>query len=377
MISCPSYVASPVIRFPVERRETISLQSGAEGNDLVVCVAPHQAMLGFSFVRTSNASGATNNWFVPPLPGPSTTARVFVDPYLQNLFTAANGVARYRWVSLCVEVIDTTAVASASGEAFFVRPPWSRIDSAPPAGQHSAGTPAANEAEDWYNNLLSSPGLQPMTAATLMGGVCGHVTMSSRRAVEFEDLMDAPSNSNTYSTQLLSTDYDYGWRGKYSDVNFSTNAPSLNSPMLASAGEPLWRPAYMIVGREANAASRRLTLVFKGTVEVIPSEVSFLTRLARPLRPASDGDEERWWAHQTRMSYLGAVRPSRAPLESRSAAGVLGAKPGLPKPKQRPKPPQARPQPARPAKAPVGAKLMAAAAARKKRGKGKPQKKKS
>lgn len=377
MISCPSYVASPAIRFPVERRETLSLQGGAEGNDVVVCVAPHQAMLGFSFARATNASGATVNWFVPPLATSSTAAKVFVDPYLQNLFNTANGVARYRWVSLCVEVIDTTAVSSASGEAFFVRPPWSRVDGSPPAGQHPAGGGSANEAEDWYNNLLASPGLQPMTAATLMGGVCGHVTMSSRRAVEFEDLLDLPTSSNTYSTQILSTDYDYGWRGKYTDVNFSTGVPTLNTPVLAGAGEPLWRPAYMIMGREANAASRRFTLVFKGTVEVIPSEVSFLTRLARPLRPASDGDEERWWAYQTRLSYSGAVRPARAPVEARSAAGVLGSKPALPKPKQRPKAQQVRPQPARPAKAPVGSKLMAAALARKKQGKGKPRKKKN
>lgn len=374
-MACPSFVASPAIRFPVERRETISLQSGANGNDVVICVAPHQAMMGFSFARETTAAGATVNWYVPPIAVGSSNAKVFVDPFLQNLFNNANGVSRYRWTSLCLEVIDTTAVSGASGEGFFVRPPWSRIDQSPPTGTHASGSAAATETEDWYNNLLASPGLQPMSAATLMGGVCGHVTMSSRRAIEFEDLNDTPTTSNTYSTQVISTNYDYGWRGRYSDVNFSTDPPTLNSASIAQSAEPLWRPAYLILGREGGAASRRFTLVFKGMVEVIPSEVSFLTRLARPLRPASDGDEERWWAMQNRMSYIGAVRPSRAPVEARSAAGILGSKPVLSaRPKAKARTSQARAPPARPARPAVGSKLMASAIARK--GKSKPKKKK-
>lgn len=346
MSLCPSYIASPVIRFPVERRETLSLQSGTLGNDVVVCLAPHQAVMGFSMARTSNSSGATQEWFVASLAGGSSTAKTFVDPYLSSLFNTVNGVAKYRWVSLCVEVVDTTAVSSASGEAFCIRPPWSRIDGAPQPGQWASGTGNFNDAEDWYNNLLACPNLQPMTAATLMGGVCAHATMSGRRALEFEDLLDTAA-ANLYSSQVLATDPDLGWRGKYSDVNFSTSAPATGASAIAHSSEPEWRPVYFIFGREANAASRRLTLVFKGLVEVIPAENSFLTRLARPLPPIKDGDEERWWAAQTRMSYSQAVRPARVPVEARSAAGVLGSQPSAPRP-SRPKPTARRP-PVRPA----------------------------
>lgn len=353
MLSCPSYVATPAIRFPVERRETLSLQSGALGNDVVICVAPHQATLGFSMCRDTNSSGVTQNWYVAALSGGSSTAKTFVDPYLSSLFNTVNGVSKYRWVSLCVEIIDTTAVSSASGEAFCVRPPWSRIDGSPSPGQHTVASIDGGHAEDWYNNLLACPGLQPMTAATLMGGVCAHATMCSRRAIEFEDVQDM-SGVDVYSTTNANS-FDYGWRGRYTDVNYATFPPTGNSPLISGVVEPHWRPVYFILGREANASARRFTLVFKGTVEVIPAETSFLTRLARPLKPALDGDEERWWAAQTRMSYMQAVRPSRAPPEARTASGVLGSKPVAPKPVRRQSVVRAAPvRPAPPPRKPVG-----------------------
>lgn len=357
---CPSYNATKAIRFPVERRETLSLQNGSLGNDVVVCVAPHNACMGFSFARTTDALGVSQQWFVPPIGGSSTT-RSFVDPYLQNLFNQVNGVARFRWVSLCVEVIDTTAVSSASGECFFVRPPWSRVDGAPLAGTHSSGSFGFTQAQDWYDNLLATPGIMPLTPAILMGGICGHVTMSARRATEFEDLPDYGTSADAYTTATAATDFDYGWRGKYTDANFTATTLPPPSGFLSATAEPLWRPAYLIFGREAGSASRRLTLVFRGTVEVIPSEVSFLTRLAKPLRIAQDGDEEKWWQMQARMTQMGAVRPGVRPAEARSAAGVAGAPIGMVRPPSQKK----KPAPAPPPRPKVGAKLAAKAMARK------------